>query len=1207
MRPLNELKRLQNLVIKLGLVMAGLVVGLGVVAATLITLMLHHPTLHNQLWPQLERWTEGQVTIAHSSGTVWQGLTLEEVHINTPDINLYIDKLHWQWRLSALVKGRLHFNQLQADHSQLLIKNTADNATQPTEQLNPAPFALISDLSWGLRIDQLAVQSFELQQTDGESLIFANIQAALAWRAAQLQIKHVRFDHESYHLNTSGLIKILNESEFSGRLENQLRGLMDEDIRLNLDWQGRIDSLQINTQLITPFAVNAEHQLTLLPSGLSLTTNWQNHTVELNPQWHFALSNAHSRLDWINQQLAVTASAQTKINQGAIGQHTINLTLQEMDTLQLDWLANFAQTGTIQINGDLNLTQKTSNIRLQTQALQLNQFADFDGTLDTDMQWTLLDFDHWQSELKLKHFGLVGLPQPLTATGQLHSKLTDDKLISLAFEQFKLGYGQYKGEVKGQLLGNKDLTQLSLPQAQLNIGANRINLSAEYGEQLHLNANGQLRNLAQLWPRLDGRGEFKLELQGDDISHAHVSLNLDAQQLRFDDMHVENVQLQAQAPTDKLAWTQLTLQLTELKQTNAPSALINQLQLTRKTHQDGLRTELQLQHPQLSLRAQADETSPSFSHNQIVVNWLDIESTHSGNWQLTAPWLIEWQSPNQLTSNQACLDSRQHQHAKLCLQAFDQQRLTWSMQAWPIFSWIKPYIPQAISLDGLLNGQGALIWQTDWQLQQQFDSPQLNAIVRQQGYEWPLLINNWQLDLSANAGEFNLNSFAKINQDGQLDARIKLTPNQAWSDADIDGHISLGLNDWPLSEAVLSLMTPHHSKLLLNSALSGRIDNIQHDTRANIDVLFDLPVFGLKQQQVLLQAQLNEAAIQAHGLWKQANNQQAEFAFDLTNLQQQPQLNVQLKTDYLNLLNTPFARLNSAANIKLVYQQQHLDISGEMEIKDSQLNLDTIPLRERTQLSQDEIIMDRENQPVVNESALQLSFNLKLNLADKVQIKMQDAQAYAGGELRIEKTLQNPDTLGFGQVSLTNGHLQLDARNRIEIDPSFFNFNGSLNNPALNVNLSRQVQQTQTRLNITGTATQPQFVFYSTPHLSQGQIINLLIFGRAADLDQEPNYQSQVVSAFYKLGIQNNTPLLNQLTQTLGIEDVYFDIRDQQTSNLILGRALTDKLYIRYAMGLGGQQNNAVQMFYQLAPNWFIESQSGDQSRSLDLIFRKER
>jgi translocation and assembly module TamB len=119
--------------------------------------------------------------------------------------------------------------------------------------------------------------------------------------------------------------------------------------------------------------------------------------------------------------------------------------------------------------------------------------------------------------------------------------------------------------------------------------------------------------------------------------------------------------------------------------------------------------------------------------------------------------------------------------------------------------------------------------------------------------------------------------------------------------------------------------------------------------------------------------------------------------------------------------------------------------------------------------------------------------------------------------------------------------------------------------------------------------------------------VNLLIFGRAGDLQNEPNYESQMLTALYKLGLQNNLPILSDLTQTLGIEDIYFDVQDREVNNLMLGRAINDQIYINYAYNLSGIGQNAVQVFFNLTPNWLIKSESGETSNAIDLIYRLER
>ena len=238
---------------------------------------------------------------------------------------------------------------------------------------------------------------------------------------------------------------------------------------------------------------------------------------------------------------------------------------------------------------------------------------------------------------------------------------------------------------------------------------------------------------------------------------------------------------------------------------------------------------------------------------------------------------------------------------------------------------------------------------------------------------------------------------------------------------------------------------------------------------------------------------------------------------------------------------------------------------------------------------------------------LPLDYNVTVAFGSNVKLNVRDAQAYLGGDINVKQTPNEETMTAQGDIKIDRGYIELDRRNRILFDPSTFSFTGNIDNPRLNVNLFRQVDRTTARLNITGTSTQPQFVFYANPPQSQARIINLLIFGRAGDLENEPNYQSQILTAFYKLGIQNNTPVLNRLTRTLGVEDIYFDVQDQQVSSLLLGRALTDDIYIRYAHDLSGQQNSAVQIFYQLTPRWLLRSDNRNNRSSVDLLFQQER
>ena len=507
-----------------------------------------------------------------------------------------------------------------------------------------------------------------------------------------------------------------------------------------------------------------------------------------------------------------------------------------------------------------------------------------------------------------------------------------------------------------------------------------------------------------------------------------------------------------------------------------------------------------------------------------------------------------------------------------------------------------------------MNGEGSANWKHDLNLQQTLTLPQIDITITEQGYKIPILIRNWQTEIKLANNKAQLTSQAKINETGSLRTEINALNKLDWAAAKLDGDIHLQINEWPLSKGVLEILEFNKTELNLNSKLSGRLNALQHDTQTTAKFNLNLPLLGLNNQAFDLNAKLTTDTIDAKGTWRQTEQRQADLSVKLTNLKTQPKLIAIFKTDTIELLQTEFAHLNTSANMSVTLAENSTHIQGRATLHNSNLNLDAMPLHERTQTSDDEVLINEKEEIVQKPiSDFKLSYDIKIGFGDQVKLNVRDAQTSLGGELQLIKQTDTPDISAFGKVELKEGFINLDNRNQIQIAQSHFSFNGSLKNPTLDVNLFRLVDQTTARLNITGNATQPQFVFYSNPSLSQGRIINLMIFGRAGDLEREPNYESQVLSAFYKLGIQNNTPMLNTLTKTLGIEDVYFDVQNQKVSSLLVGRALTDKLYVRYAKDLTGQQSNAVQFFYQLTNKWLLKSNSGDNSSSVDLIYRLER
>ena len=1242
----------------------------------IVSLILWSPQTANTALPYLEELTDGQVQIESAEGQLADGLTLKNVRFTNPKIHLEIEQVAWQWELSALFNRHLHFQAITVTKPTVkLISTEAEVEPKATTTEPFALLTQLESYRILFDIDLVDITQASLQFDEAPAIKIAQFQSGIHWQDLTLNIQNLKTDYRAYQLQANSRFEVVNSAEFKAELDLNIFGLtglknLDSNKPLKVVTQatGRLQQININLEMIEPYTMHSEHELKMDESAIQVISQFNQFKAKLNEQWQINQLQGQNtlRLDLQNKSLVSQGKLNIELKDKPSAQLAYTAEYASSGLTKFDLHTQFKEMGFIKAQGQANLQdlQKlTAKATVQTEQLNLQWLDEgLNYQISSLFDFALSDFQTLTSQLDIQQFDLAGLPEPFAFKGKVNTQRKPQKttqptaqkqnqtktdtanLASVAegnnyaigIQSGQLAYAEYMGNLKAQLLIKPDFSRIEIPSAKLSLGDNSIDLSGQWAETLTLSLNANLNQLNQLYAPLSGKITAKVDANGrllKDLSgfdQAWSIVQVDAENLGYQQsdspdqatLTLKHLSLNAKAPLHKLEWTTFAITADEILQTSTASEnrnktesriLLSNINATRKASQTGLATAVNAQHPDLSFHVELYEAKPSLKQTRLALTRFDIKQPDAGNWQLAQARQIDWQSPLLIETQEICLQSVDNTLAKLCLQA-EKNQATWSMNTLPLFDWIKPWLGDNLLLQGHLSGAGSANWKKQLTFQQSLLIPQLDVSVIQQGYKVPFVVKNWQTDVQITPKKARLKSLAEINENGRLKADIVAVNknNQAWSNAKLNGNVHLNLKEWPLKGRILELVKLNKTDLDIVTTLTGSAKTLQHDTQADIDLNLDLPLLGLKNQSIQLQAQLTPLAIDAQGLWKQNENQADERIADLTltlsDLKTQPKLLARFDSQSIELLKTPFAHLATSAGIEVTLAEGSTHIQGQVQLHNSELNLDEMPLHQRTSTSDDEIIIDQQGQVVAKESAVSnLSYDIKIGFGENVKVNVQDSQLFLGGELQLVQALNVPDMKPFGEVKIREGYINLDARNQIKISESGFLFSGVMGNPTLNVNLYRVVDQTTARLNITGNATQPQFVFYATPALSQGRIINLMVFGRAGDMSKEPNYESQVLSAFYKLGIQNNTPVLNTLTSTLGIQDVYFDVQGQKVSSLLVGRSLTDKLYVRYAKDLTGQQNNAVQFFYQLTSKWLLKTNSGDNNSSVDLIYRLER
>lgn len=178
-------------------------------------------------------------------------------------------------------------------------------------------------------------------------------------------------------------------------------------------------------------------------------------------------------------------------------------------------------------------------------------------------------------------------------------------------------------------------------------------------------------------------------------------------------------------------------------------------------------------------------------------------------------------------------------------------------------------------------------------------------------------------------------------------------------------------------------------------------------------------------------------------------------------------------------------------------------------------------------------------------------------------------------------------------------------------------------NQTITPTLAPTIDKITVGVKVTGSLDKPRISLYSEPiNLPQSDILSYLILGRPVRSvingeDQNGQDTQVLFSALsaLNLGGHGTEQITSQIEHTLGIDRLEVTtttIPDPKTgiplnnTAIVVGKAITSKLYVDYTIGLL-QTLNIIRISYKLSQNWVLQSQTGDNNNSIDLLYTYER
>ena len=273
---------------------------------------------------------------------------------------------------------------------------------------------------------------------------------------------------------------------------------------------------------------------------------------------------------------------------------------------------------------------------------------------------------------------------------------------------------------------------------------------------------------------------------------------------------------------------------------------------------------------------------------------------------------------------------------------------------------------------------------------------------------------------------------------------------------------------------------------------------------------------------------------------------------------------------------------------------EQLSLAGKVLIPSGKIEVRELP-PSTVQVSSDARVVGRDSAP---QQATAIAMDIDVEVGQqRLTFSGFGLDAELLGRVHIGNDL---DTRG--ELSLNKGRFRAYGQ-RLNVRRARLLFAGPIDQPFLDIEAVRQVDDVTAGLRLSGNAAQPTSTVFSEPAMSQEQALSYLVMGRP--LGQGGGDNTMLAQAALALGMAGSAPLVNSLAQGLGISDFQLDTQGSGvTTSVVASGNLSERLSLRYGVGVF-EPANTIALRYELSRKLYLEAASGLAS-SLDLFYRRD-
>lgn len=347
-------------------------------------------------------------------------------------------------------------------------------------------------------------------------------------------------------------------------------------------------------------------------------------------------------------------------------------------------------------------------------------------------------------------------------------------------------------------------------------------------------------------------------------------------------------------------------------------------------------------------------------------------------------------------------------------------------------------------------------------------------------------------------------------------------------------------------------------------------------------------------QALSVQAQIAGEQVRLEGNWRSGEAGRGQLSGNLT-WGQALGMDVRLQGQQLPITVEPYATLEVAPDLTLRLIDDKLAVTGKVLVPKGKITVRELP-PSTVKVSDDTVIVGRQTEEGKPPMAMAMDIDVEVG-QDKLSFTGFGLTANLLGHVHIGDNL---DTRG--ELSLADGRYRAYGQ-RLTIRRARLLFAGPIDQPYLDIEAIRKVDDVIAGIRLSGSAEQPTSQVFSEPAMSQEQALSYLVLGRPLGTSGEDN--NMLAEAALGLGLAGSAGITGSLASSLGIDDFQLDTEGSgNTTSVVASGNLTEKLSLRYGVGVF-EPANTIALRYKLSKKVYLEAASGLAS-SLDIFYKRD-